>query len=61
MPPRIVATITMLLGAAFVVLDAVVHGGFHFFAATLVAGAWLVRTGGDFERVPRHVALERAS
>jgi uncharacterized membrane protein len=50
MPPRFVATATMALGAAFIVLDVVVHGGFHFFAATLVVGAWLVRSGGVFER-----------
>ena len=43
MPPRPIVTATMLLGVGFIVLDAVVHGGFHFFAATLVVGAWLVR------------------
>jgi len=45
MPPRPIVTATMVMGVGFVVLDAVVHGGFHFFAATLVAGAWLVRAG----------------
>lgn len=50
MPPRLLATATIVLGFAFVALDAVVHGGFHFFAATLVVGAWLVRSGGTFER-----------
>lgn len=44
MPPRVVMTGTILIGAAMVVFDAVVHGGFHFFAATLVVGALLVRS-----------------
>jgi hypothetical protein len=42
-PSRAVATILVLVGLAFVATDAVVHGGFHFFAATLVVGALLVR------------------
>ena len=43
-PTRVIATTMIPVGLAFVVVDAVLHGGFHFFAATLVVGAWLVRT-----------------
>jgi uncharacterized membrane protein len=51
MPPRVLATGAIVLGLGFLALDAVLHGGFHFFAATLVVGAWLVRSAGAFDAV----------
>lgn len=42
MPPRIVTTAIIATGVSFVIADAF-SGSFHFFAATLVAGAILVR------------------
>jgi hypothetical protein len=42
LPSRAVATILMVVGIVFIAADAVVLGGFHFFAATLVVGASLV-------------------
>jgi uncharacterized membrane protein len=46
-PSRAVATILAFVGLAFVAADAVIRGGFHFFAATLVVGALLVRMAPD--------------
>ena len=53
MLPRLVMTGTILIGATMVAADAVLHGGFHFFAATLVVGALLVRSAvpGDGARI----------
>jgi uncharacterized membrane protein len=50
MPPTLVATATIAIGVAFVIADAVLRGGFHFFAATLVAGAILVRAAATAHR-----------
>ncbi len=47
LPTRALATTMIAIGAIFLAVDAVAHGGFHFFAATLVAGAWLVRVAAD--------------
>jgi uncharacterized membrane protein len=47
MPPTLVTTATIAIGVAFVIADAVLRGGFHFFAATLVAGAILVRAAAS--------------
>ncbi len=52
MPPTLVATATIAIGVAFVIADAVLRGGFHFFAATLVAGAILVRAATSPRRRP---------
>jgi uncharacterized membrane protein len=46
-PSRAVAGILAVVGCAFIAADALVHGGFHFFAATLVVGALLVLVASD--------------
>jgi uncharacterized membrane protein len=55
LPSRAVAATVAAVGLACVAADAVVHGGFHFFAATIVVGALLVLVASD-ARPPRAAA-----
>lgn len=44
-PRRVLAAAAGVAGAGAAVVDALVHGGFHFFAATLVVAALMVVLG----------------
>lgn len=56
LPSRVLAAVVGVAGLGLVATDAVVHGGFHFFAATLVVGAVLVVVASEGRRAPRSSA-----